>query len=172
MDMDRRLLTVLALSAVLVSGCDWIRARLDMPTSDDIARKRELIARKEADQKAAVASSDSLVPADSTVRIAVPEPETSQTGIQKPEPSASGLNLTPRSNLDKTYYIIVGAFRTDQLVARSLKDNEGILEAPFAFEGNGLKYVAIGGYDTLEDARKALYTAHQKAPEAWVYKKK
>ena len=86
--------------------------------------------------------------------------------------TGSGLQLTPRNGLDKTYYIIVGAFKTDELVSKSLKDNEGILETPFAFSGNGLKYVAIGGYETLEEARKALVQAHAKAPEAWVWKKK
>ena len=172
MNMDRRLLAVLALVMALASGCDWIRAKLDMPTSEDIAKKKELIAQKEAAEKAAEVASDSLAAVDSTAQQAAQEPETAKPEVQKPEPSATGLNLTPRSSLDKTYYIIVGAFKTDQLVSRSLKDNEGILEAPFAFEGNGLKYVAIGGYETLEEARKALYVAHQKAPEAWVYKKK
>ena len=172
MNMDRRLLAVLALVMALASGCDWIRARLDMPTSEDIAKKKELIAQKEAAEKAVEVASDSLAAVDSTAQLAAPEPETAKPEVQKPEPSATGLNLTPRSSLDKKYYIIVGAFKTDQLVSRSLKDNEGILEAPFAFEGNGLKYVAIGGYETLEEARKALYVAHQKAPEAWVYKKK
>lgn len=172
MNMDRRLLAVLALVMALASGCDWIRAKLDMPTSEDIAKKKELIAQKEAAEKAVEVASDSLAAVDSTAQLASPEPETAKPEVQKPEPSATGLNLTPRSSLDKTYYIIVGAFKTDQLVSRSLKDNEGILEAPFAFEGNGLKYVAIGGYETLEEARKALYVAHQKAPEAWVYKKK
>ena len=172
MNMDRRLLAVLALVMALASGCDWIRARLDMPPSEDIAKKKELIAQKEAAEKAAEVASDSLAAVDSTAQMAAPEPKTAKPEVQKPEPSATGLNLTPRSSLDKTYYIIVGAFKTDQLVSRSLKDNEGILEAPFAFEGNGLKYVAIGGYETLEEARKALYVAHQKAPEAWVYKKK
>ncbi len=170
--MDRKMLAVLALVMVLASGCDWIRAKLDMPTSEDIAKKKELIAQKEAAEKAVEVASDSLAAVDSTAQLAAPEPETAKPEVQKPEPSATGLNLTPRSSLDKTYYIIVGAFKTDQLVSRSLKDNEGILEAPFAFEGNGLKYVAIGGYETLEEARKALYVAHQKAPEAWVYKKK
>lgn len=170
--MDRRLLAVLALVMALASGCDWIRAKLDMPTSEDIAKKKELIAQKEAAQKAAEVASDSIAAVDSTVRQTAPEPETAKPEIQKPEPSSSGLNLTPRSSLDKTYYIIVGAFKTDGLVSKSLKDNEGILETPFAFSGNGLKYVSIGGYETLEEARKALVQAHAKAPEAWVWKKK
>ncbi len=172
MNMDRRLLAVLALVMALASGCDWIRAKLDMPTSEDIAKKKELIAQKEAAQKAAEVASDSIAAVDSTVRQTAPEPETAKPEIQKPEPSSSGLNLTPRSSLDKTYYIIVGAFKTDGLVSKSLKDNEGILETPFAFSGNGLKYVSIGGYETLEEARKALVQAHAKAPEAWVWKKK
>ena len=170
--MDRKMLAVLALVMALASGCDWIRAKLDMPTSEDIAKKKELIAQKEAAEKAAAAVADSLVAADSTVQQVTPEPEPSKPEIQKPEPASSGLNITPHSNLDKTYYIIVGAFKTDELVAKSLKDNNGILETPFAFSGNGLKYVAIGGYETLDEARKALVQAHQKVPEAWVWKKK
>ncbi len=186
MNMNKRLLIVLALAVVLASGCDWIRAKLDMPTSEDIARKKEMIAQKEAEKVvlAQAAKADSLQVADSVsataenVQGTSVEPSAAKpdaTAAEKPSQSNnadSGLQLIPRSNLDKTYYIIVGAFKTDQLVSRSLKDNEGILEAPFAFEGNGLKYVAIGGYETLEEARKALYVAHQKSPEAWVYKKK
>ena len=170
MNMDRRMLAVLAMVVVLASGCDWIRAKLDMPTSEDIAKKKELIAQKEAAEKAALVAADSLAAVDSTAQQVTPEPARQE--VQKPEPSASGLNLTPRSNLDKTYYIIVGAFKTDELVKASLKQHEGILETPFAFSGNGLKYVAIGGYSTLEEARAALYQAHQKAPDAWVWKKK
>ena len=172
MNMDRRMLAVLALVMVLASGCDWVRSKLDMPTSEDIAKKKELIAQKEAADKASVVVADSLVAADSTSEQVAPVPEASKPEVQKTEPASSGLNLTPKSNLDKTYYIIVGAFKTDELVAKSLKDNAGILETPFAFSGNGLKYVAIGGYDTLEEARKALVQAHQKSPEAWVWKKK
>ncbi|MBQ6309991.1 MAG: SPOR domain-containing protein [Bacteroidales bacterium] len=170
--MDRKILAVLALTMALTTGCDWIRAKLDMPTSEDIAKKKELIAQKEAAEKAAAAVADSLVAADSTLQQVSPEPVPSKSEVQKPETASSGLNLTPRSNLDKTYYIIVGAFKTDELVKASFRQHEGILETPFAFSGNGLKYVAIGGYATLEEARAALYQAHQKAPDAWVWKKK
>ena len=181
MNMDRKMLAVLALAAALASGCDWIRAKLDMPTSEDIAKKKELIAKKEAAVSATVAA-DSLKAADSVAVASEAENNASaasSSATVKETPSqsnavnaGSGLQLTPRSGLDKTYYIIVGAFKTDELVSKSLKDNAGILETPFAFSGNGLKYVAIGGYDTLEEARKALAQAHAKAPEAWVWKKK
>lgn len=186
MNMNKRLIVVLALAAVLACGCDWIRAKLDMPTSEDIARKKEMIAQKEAEKVvlAQAAKADSLQMADSvstssenvqgtTVEPSAAKPDA--TASEKPSQSSNadtGLQLTPRSNLDKTYYIIVGAFKTDGLVSKSLKDNEGILETPFAFSGNGLKYVSIGGYETLEEARKALVQAHAKAPEAWVWKKK
>ena len=166
MNMDRRMFAILALVMALASGCDWIRAKLDMPTLEDIAKKKELIAQKEAAVKAA----DTLQAVDSTVQNAIAEANATKPEVQKP--SASGLNLTPRSSLDKTYYIIVGAFKTDELVKASLKQHEGILETPFAFTGNGLKYVAIGGYATLEEARTALVQAHAKAPDAWVWKKK
>lgn len=172
MNMDRKMLAVLALVMALASGCDWIRAKLDMPTSEDIAKKKELIAQKEAAEKAAAAVADSLVASDSTVQQVSPESVPFKPEVQKPEPTASGLDITPHSNLDKTYYIIVGAFKTDELVKASLKQHEGILETPFVFSGNGLKYVAIGGYETLDEARKALVQAHQKVPEAWVWKKK
>ena len=172
MNMDRRMLAVLAIVVALASGCDWIRAKLDMPTSEDIAKKKELIAQKEAAEKAAAAVADSLVASDSTVQQVSPESVPFKPEVQKPEPTASGLDITPHSNLDKTYYIIVGAFKTDELVKASLKQHEGILETPFVFSGNGLKYVAIGGYETLDEARKALVQAHQKVPEAWVWKKK
>lgn len=173
--MDRKMLAVLALVMALASGCDWIRAKLDMPTSEDIAKKKELIAQKEAATRVA----DTLQAVDSTAQTSIAEADTAKTEtpvsrpeVQKPEPAASGLNITPHSNLDKTYYIIVGAFKTDELVKASLKQHEGILETPFVFSGNGLKYVSIGGYATLEEARVALSQAHQKVPEAWVWKKK
>ena len=174
--MNKRLIVVLALAAVLACGCDWIRAKLDVPTSEDIARKKEMIAQKEAEKVvlAQAAKADSLQVADS-VSASAENVQGTSTASEKPSLSNnadSGLQLTPRSNLDKTYYIIVGAFKTDGLVSKSLKDNEGILETPFAFSGNGLKYVSIGGYETLEEARKALVQAHAKAPEAWVWKKK
>ena len=168
MNMDKKMLAVLALAAALTSGCDWIRAKLDMPTSEDIAKKKELIAKKEA--AAATVAPDTLKASDSVA--VVSEAENNAPSQSNTVNTGSGLQLTPRSGLDKTYYIIVGAFKTDELVSKSLKDNERILETPFAFSGNGLKYVAIGGYETLEEARKALVQAHAKAPEAWVWKKK
>ncbi|MBR5074734.1 MAG: SPOR domain-containing protein [Bacteroidales bacterium] len=163
--MDRKFLAVLALTMALTTGCDWIRAKLDMPTSEDIAKKKELIAQKEA----APGAADTLQAVDSTAQASIAEVEPE---VQKSEPTASGLNIIPHSNLDKTYYVIVGAFKTDELVKASLKQHEGILETPFVFSGNGLKYVSIGGYATLEEARKALVQAHQSVPEAWVWKKK
>ncbi len=168
MDMDKRFLIVLTALALTVSGCDWVRSRLDMPTSQDIAKKKELIAQKEASDKARLAASDTSVQKKLASEGEVAETEAPAAG----KAAVNGLNLTPQSSLDKTYYIIVGAFKTDELVSKSLKDNAGILEAPFAFYGGGLKYVAIGGYETLDEARKALVKAHQKAPDAWVYKKK
>ena len=175
MNMDRKMLAVLALVMALASGCDWIRAKLDMPTSEDIAKKKELIAQKEAATRVA----DTLQAVDSTAQTSIAEADTAKTEtpvsrpeVQKPEPAASGLDIIPHSNLDKTYYVIVGAFKTDELVKASLKQHEGILETPFVFSGNGLKYVSIGGYATLEEARVALSQAHQRVPEAWVWKKK
>ena len=143
-----------------------------MPTSEDIAGKKELIARAEA-AKAAASVSDTACSVNTVSDTTSVQTNADRTAA-KPAEQASGsaLSLIPRSSLDKTYYIIVGAFKTDELVAASLKQHEGILGPPFAFLGNGLKYVAIGGYDTLEEARKALVQAHTKAPEAWVYKKR
>ena len=68
MNMDKKMLAVLALAAALISGCDWIRAKLDMPTSEDIAKKKELIAQKEAAEKAALVAADSLAAVDSTAQ--------------------------------------------------------------------------------------------------------
>ncbi|MBP5229008.1 MAG: hypothetical protein J6Z32_02545 [Bacteroidales bacterium] len=154
--MDKKLLALLALSALLFSGCDWIREKLDMPTSKQIAEKREKII---AAQKAAV-KKDTL------------KADTLAAPVKK-EAGSSTVALVPRSDLDKLYYVIVGAFNNDELVLLSMEKHKGILQEPFAFKlPSGLKLVSIGGYQTLEEARAAHQQALQADPEAWVYKKK
>ena len=91
MNMDRKILAVLVLVLALASGCDWIRAKLDMPTSEDIAKKKELIARKEAAEKATAVTADSLVAVDSVAQQTVPQ--AAKPEAQKPEPTASGCRL-------------------------------------------------------------------------------
>ena len=193
------------ITAALLSACDWIRAKLDMPTSEDIALKRELIAEKEAQ----IVDTTKLLVADSVKLSALPAVSVSGSTSDSASGSASGsasdsasgsasgsvsgsmsgsalgsasgsisssasgisLQLIPQSSLTKTYYIIVGAFKTDELVLASIKEHADILEPPVAFTAGGLKHVAIGGYETLEEARKALYSVLPKVPNAWVYKK-
>ncbi len=218
------------ITAVLLSACDWIRAKLDMPTSEDIALKRELIAEKEAQIAKLEAEKDTILAQADTTRLSVADSvqlsalpagsvsgsasgsvsgsasgsasgatsgsasgstssstsgsvsgstSSSASGIasgsvyssQSGSTAGTSLQLVPRSSLTKTYYIIVGAFKTDELVLASIKEHTDILEPPMAFTAGGLKYVAIGGYETLEEARKALYTVLPKVPNAWVYKK-
>ena len=154
--MDRKLLAVMALSALLFSGCDWIREKLDMPTSKQIAEKREKIiaAQKTAAQKDTLKADTLAAPV-------------------KTEAGSGTLTLVPRSELDKVYYVIVGAFNSDELVLLSMNNHKGILQEPFAFKlPSGLKLVSIGGYQTLEEARAAHQQALKADPEAWVYKKK
>lgn len=67
--MKIKILLVCAALALVISGCDWVRSRLDLPTSKDIAAKRALIIQREmqldssrsktVDSSAAMAGSDS-----------------------------------------------------------------------------------------------------------------
>lgn len=139
--MDKKLLAVLALSALLFSGCDWIREKLDMPTSKQIAEKKEkIIAAQQAAVKKDTLKADTLAAPVKT---------------------------------EAVYYVIVGAFNSDELVLLSMEKHKGILQEPFTFKiPSGLKLVSIGGYQTLEEARAAHQQALKADPEAWVYKKR
>jgi hypothetical protein len=45
--MNNKILLVCIAATLILGGCDWVRSRLDMPTSKDIAAKKALIVKRE-----------------------------------------------------------------------------------------------------------------------------
>jgi len=48
--MNNKILLVCVSATLILGGCDWVRSRLDLPTSKDIAAKKALIVKREMQQ--------------------------------------------------------------------------------------------------------------------------
>ena len=125
----------LALCAVIVlQGCDWIKAQLGMPTSEDINRMKIEIQRQEMEKVAQEKAREQRVK-DSLEAIAV--------AVQ--EPAVEG------------YYVVLGAFKDhanadkfEAVVKKNGYSPEKILMK------NGFMMVAVGGFSSFNSAHKEM----------------
>ena len=145
---------VLAVMASLGTGCDFIRASLGKPTSEDLAKIRNERNAREQFLRDSIAA----------VRAA----EESQQATPAPEASAPA-----ESQPLKRYYAVAGAFKNpegaqeyvDKLQARNLSVHV------FDFK-SGLKVVCLEGHDNLQDARQdlaQLKELHLSGSDPWIY---
>lgn len=81
--MKNKILLV-AVIALILGGCDWVRSKLDLPTSKDIAAKKALIIQREMQLDSA-----RNIKADSTSVIAVKDSSKSLMGEDSAEMSAA-----------------------------------------------------------------------------------
>lgn len=150
----------LILIAFFLVSCDWVRKKLDMPTSEQIAEKREQIAQIEKDreqtsQKEQINTAESVAKSESS---------------NNSEPTQSVEN---EENLQYKYYIVVGSFANPANAERMKKkmEKEQILDKPFTYKrSDGLTLVAIGRYKSWQGASVALNDVKYLIEDAWIYK--
>lgn len=154
--MRSRYILLVLMSAMLLTGCDFMRKLAGRPTSEDIELKRlELIRAEEAALKARLDSlknieqrmlKDSLDALDSIRQLG--------GSILNPA-SLGGLFAT---KLESRYYIILGSFRVrsnaESLFNRA-KD-AGYRPALISFGKGGLIAVGVCPVNRLQDAYKSL----------------
>ncbi len=137
---------LLALAVTLLQGCDSFRRLAGRPTSADIAAKREIILKEEAEHQARMdslrrvekAKADSLALIDKIK-------ESGEMFL-----SVSSLRRANSLKLDKRYYIVVGAFSNAANASWLASKIEGagysVQKVPY---GNGFTAIGIAGTDTL-----------------------
>ena len=158
--MKRSVILALALAAVLLGGCDFVRSLAGRPTSEQLEEKRVAIERIQAEERYR-AQLDSLEKvrqrmADSLAVLEVHLLDSlSQAKGTILNPSKMGGLYTTR--LSAHYYIIVGAFRTRSYAERKLtKCNEAGYTATIISFRNGLLAVGVCPSDSLNETVRKL----------------
>ncbi len=159
--MKRSVLLSLALAAVVLSGCDFLRSLAGKPTSEELDEKRERILQLEEEarlqakldsmEKVRQRMADSLAALECHLLDSL-----SQTKGTILNPSKLGGLFTTK--LEARYYIVVGAFRTRSYAERKLeKCNEAGLTATIISFRNGLLAVGVCPSDSLNGTLKTLH---------------
>ncbi len=119
------------MAIVILSGCDWVKGKLGMATSEDIERMKIEMEQKALRERRI---------ADSIERLRLDSLRAAEEALQK-------------RGLEKRFYVIMGSFKESA--------NVGVMESEISKLGykpvtiplkNDFVMVALGGYDTLEEA--------------------
>ena len=158
--MKRSVILSLAIAALVLSGCDFLRALAGRPTSEELAVKQSNIERaKDVDryqaridslERVRVRLADSLAALDAHLLDSL-----SQTKGTILNPTKMGGLYTTK--LESRYYIVVGAFRTRSYAERKLTEcNKAGYTATIISFRNGLLAVAVCPSDSLNESLKVL----------------
>ncbi|MCQ2143517.1 MAG: hypothetical protein MJY56_05555 [Bacteroidales bacterium] len=169
--MKRYFAYVSLMLAVVASAasCDAFRRLAGRPTSADIDALRVVV---EAEKKA---SEDSLTALEAKLKAeadslaTLERLDTSDYRVVE----AGSYDSDVKTKLDHTYYIIIGAFRTETYSAKAFEKAKAAGYDPcyISFE-SGLKAVALAGCDRLSDALDLLDKASSESfvpKEAWIF---
>ena len=121
----------------ILSGCDWVKKQLGMPTSEDVARLKRELDMKELRLRQ-IQDSIEAVRLDSIKR----EQEK---------------NLIPYVTLDKKYYIIMGSFKviSNAEMLKANLEKAGYSPIRIALQ-NGFDMVALAGFNSYPEALQEL----------------
>ena len=158
--MKRSVILSLAIAALVLSGCDFLRALAGRPTSEELAVKQSNIerakdvaryqARIDSRERVRVRLADSLAALDAHLL----DPLSQTKGTILNPTKMGGLYTT---KLESHYYIVVGAFRTRSYAERKLTEcNKAGYTATIISFRNGLLAVAICPSDSLNESLKVL----------------
>ena len=158
--MKRSVILSLAIAALVLSGCDFLRALAGRPTSEELAVKLSNIerakdvaryqARIDSLEGVRVRLADSLAALDAHLLDSL-----SQTKGTILNPTKMGGLYTTK--LESRYYIVVGAFRTRSYAERKLTEcNKAGYTATIISFRNGLLAVAVCPSDSLNESLKVL----------------
>lgn len=177
-------------AVLLLSGCDWLRSTLGMPTSHDLAKvETEIRMRRVADSLNSLIK-DTLIVDSLKIRDSLPD-STSVSQINKdsiekkitqPQPQKNvPVPVTAQSNTTKIspsqitarFYVIVGSFKDESNVAKmdGYLSKNGYKPIHLNFK-NGYKVVASGAFANANEAYGAMRKLLELdfSPEdVWVY---
>ena len=139
--------------AVIFSGCDWVKGKLGMATSEDIARMK-----LELEQKAA---------REQWIKDSI---ETARLDSIKMVQQAQDM---PYSKLDKQYYVVLGSFKKDFNARNMVEALEKAGYSPVRIAlKNGFDMVAAVGCNTNQEAWEEIKRIEENdlCPyDVWVY---
>lgn len=146
--MKANILIILTSVSLLLSGCDFVRSRLGMPTADELEAKKAAILREEAARKA--------------------EADSAAKALKMAQDSASVKKADP----DRIYgyYVVVGVFEEKKNAERISRQISDVAATPIIRAWGGMTMVAAGGADTLPEATEILEKVRPAVPDAWIYK--
>jgi uncharacterized protein YceK len=172
-------------AVLLLSGCDWLRSTLGMPTSHDLAMiETEIRMKRVADSLNALikdtlivdslnvrdslpdSTSVSQIKKDSIVKKITPQqPQkngtvvTAQMNNQAVKPASTGVSSTMNtpSQINARFYVIVGSFKDEGNVAKmdGYLSKNGYKPIHLNFK-NGYKVVASGAFANANEAYGAM----------------
>ncbi len=181
--MNNKILLVCVSATLILGGCDWVRSRLDLPTSKDIAAKKALIVKREMQQdsqKNAKLDSGAVQVSD-TANVKVIAEGGADDARLKERPAATpqqstairrqkAVNGDAQIQLKYRYYLIVGSYRQATSVEKRFRQLRNMEASPVAIPlKNGLTMVSAVGFNELSDAKAAVSDVADLAPDAWVY---
>lgn len=171
--MKKSLVLVLALSAIVISGCDFVRKIAGRPTAKEVEAIRvERVQQEEARHQARLDSmkriqqqiADSLA----TEQYLLDSLSQSKGTVMTPS-SLGGIGV---SNLEYKYYIVVGAFRdpTNALRKKTQCDDAGFTAKIINFR-NGLNAVAVCPSNSIAETIKNMKIVRGKSfcpTDGWI----
>ena len=147
-----RYVVLMICSVLVLQGCDWVKGKMGMPTSEDIARMKLELQQLE-ELKAAEAAR-----------------------LQRVQDSLKVVEMEKEKELNNKidgFYVVLGSFKdyrnADALEA--LVGKHGYTPQAIMLK-NGFKMVAVGGFATFSQARKEMEKIGEKdfCPyDMWVY---
>ena len=181
--MNNKILLVCVAATLILGGCDWVRSRLDLPTSKDIAAKKAFIVKKETQldsQKNAKLDSGAVQVSDTANAKVIAEGGAYDAQLKeqpvatRQQPAAtrqqSAANGEAQIQLKYRYYLIVGSYRQATSVEKRFRQIRNMETSPVTIPlKNGLTMISAAGFNELSDAKAAVSDVADLAPDAWVY---
>ena len=152
-----KVITLLFVIAVLLSGCDFFRSMLNKPTSKDIEKMRieEAQARKVAEETRRKAAEQEA--------IALAEAQ------RKLEEEKMKQDRLPKER----YYLVYGSFRVESNAEKLYEQAKGMGLSPVRIKfKNGFDLVAFEAFDNIHEAydRMNFWLSKEGTPDdIWVY---
>ena len=148
-----RLVSTLLVALMLVTGCDFCRSLVGMPTSEDLEKMKQEAVEQARKQREL----------DSVNRVRALEQEKARAAAQE--------NLLDESA--GRYHVILGSFKVEGNAEKmyALLEKNGYKPRVIKFN-NGFEVVSVAAYDNYRDALRAMndIMEYQFCPEdVWIY---
>ena len=148
-----RLVSTLLVALMLVTGCDFFRSLVGMPTSEDLEKMKQEAVEQARKQREL----------DSVNRVRALEQEKARAAAQE--------NLLDESA--GRYHVILGSFKVEGNAEKmyALLEKNGYKPRVIKFN-NGFEVVSVAAYDNYRDALRAMndIMEYEFCPEdVWIY---